>query len=433
MPINSNRLFTNIGSVYDVKQVVDENSLFDQAKYEVYGPPYYTAANLVVYGSFFAIYPFTIIYECFVNYKVMWHALKGLGKSFRNIRMSTFEGFTDPHTRMMTQYKEVADWVFFVVLIISIVLAIICVQIYPAEAPVWGIFFCIGINFVFLIPITILQSTTGLQIGLNVLVELIVGYAIPGNGLALIFLKALGYSIDGQAENYITSQKIAHYGKIPPRALFRCQMLSVLVHVFVSLAVINFQINSIENYCDPGQKQHFTCPNATTYYSASVIWGVIGPKKVFGGLYPILQWCFLIGALLPIPCILFKLYAPRRVSKYFQPTVIISGMLLFAPSNLAYATGSLYLSYTFMYYIKKRYLSWWEKYNYILAAGMLAGIAFSGIIIFFSVQYHPKLLDWWGNNVSYDGMDYLSFVYGRLNATATAPDGYFGLRHGNFP
>ena len=85
-------------------------------------------------------------------------------------------------------------------------------MVLSVETPIWG-FFTIAINFV-LIPLTSIASVTGFSFGLNVLVELIVGYAIPNSGIALITLKAYGYNIDSQANNYITDQKLAHYAKI---------------------------------------------------------------------------------------------------------------------------------------------------------------------------------------------------------------------------
>ena len=432
IPINTSSLYSQLGKPYKVRDIIDERSLFDQKKFQEVGPPYYSAANLVVYGAFFAIYPFSIIYEVSMNYAPMWRALKGLGGAIKNFRKSTFEGFDDPHTRMMTRYKEVPDWCFLVVLCVAIAFAIMCVKLYPAQTPVWGIFFVVAINFVFLIPLTAIYSVTGYSFGLNVLVELIVGYALPGNGLALNFLKALGYNIDGQAQNYISDQKMGHYIKIPPRAMFRCQMLSVFIHSFISLAVVNFQISSIDNYCDPDNRQKFTCPGATVFYNASIFWGVIAPKKVFGGIYPILQYCFLIGALLAVPCIVFKKYGPKKLTKYFQPTLIIGGFLVYAPYNLSYYTGGLYLSITFMWYLRKYYLTWWEKYNYVLSGAMDAGIAFSAIIIFFAVQYQDKSISWWGNEVPFLGIDG-GLRHGRLNVTTQAPEGYFGLRKGNYP
>lgn len=84
-----------------------------------------------------------------------------------------------------------------------------------------------------------------------------------------------------------------------------------------------------------------------------------------------------------------------------------------------------------MYYIRKKYLTWWEKYNYVLSSAILSGIAFSAIIIFFAVQYHDKSISWWGNDVPYNGVDRPSTTL--LDVADSAPDGYFGPRIGNFP
>lgn len=427
LPINSNALFTNTGNSYQVKQILDKENLLDKDKFHKYGLPFYTAANMVTYGTFFAIYPFSFVYTIGVNFKEIVHLFKSLGMSFRDIRRSGYDGFEDPFSRSMSKYKEVPEWCYTIVILLSIMCAILSCKLYPAETPVWGIFFAIGINFVFLVPFIIIYSRTGFSFGLNVLVELIVGYALPGNGLALMTIKAFGYNIDGQAENYITNQKQAHYLRIPPRALFRTQMLSVLMYSFISLATMNFTFHHIKDYCDPKNRQKFSCPDATTFYSSSVIWGVIGPKRVFQELYPILKWCFLIGALLPIPCILIKKYFSHyRAVRYFQPVLIMGGFLIFAPYNLSYYTPSLILCYIFMVYLRKQHTAWWSKYNYVLSGAMTAGVALAGVIIFFSVQYHPKPISWWGNNVMYAGLDGAGVAL--KNATIEAPDGYFGPR-----
>lgn len=432
LPINTNGLFTNKGHPYSVQSVVSKGGVFDNEKYQKYGPPFYSAANLVVYGAFFAIYPFTIVYVAATNWSLIKNAFSGLGGLLKDFRKSTYDGFNDPFSRSMTKYKEVPEYIFTLVLVISIILAIICVKVYPTETPVWGIFFALGINFIFLIPLNIVYSVTGYSFGLNVLVELIVGYAIPGNGLALMFIKALGYNIDGQAQNYITDQKQAHYLRIAPRALFRVQMLSVFVSSFVSLGTLNLAFSTIKDYCSRTQPEKFTCPSSRTFYSASVLWGVIGPKKVFGGLYPVLQYCFLIGFLLAFPCIFIKWYFKKyQIVKYFQPVLIIGGFLLYAPYNLSYSTPGLITCYFFMHVIRKRFFAWWSKYNYILAGGLEAGVAFGALIIFFAVQYHDKSINWWGNNVMYAGLDGLAPA--RLDATESAPDGYFGPRIGSFP
>ncbi|EGV66088.1 oligopeptide transporter protein [Yamadazyma tenuis ATCC 10573] len=437
LPINTNELFNNKGEVYKVHEILNDKNHFDKGKYSEIGPPYFSAANLVVYGAYFALYPFAIIYHVVSE----WDSMK---TSFKNVANTMYESFSfksksvygsfikDPHCRMMSKYDEVPDWWFMAILVISTLFGILCVLVYPTETPVWGILFTIAINFVFLIPITAIASVTGFSFGLNVLVELIVGYAIPNSGLALITLKSYGTNIDHQAANYITDQKVAHYAKIPPRAIFKGQMISTVVSIAISLAIANWQLGNVEDLCERHQKNKLSCPGANTYFYSSIQYGVIGPAKVFSGVYPVLKWCFLLGVVLVIPCILFKHYGPRKLTRYFNPTVVIGGFLLYAPFNLSYYTGGFYLSYIFMYYIKKNYILWWEKYNYILTSALSAGVAFSTLLIFFTVRYDSIEINWWGNTISDMGIEGDKLPLNWLDIS-TAPDGYFGLRKDQFP
>jgi hypothetical protein len=72
---------------------------------------------------------------------------------------------------------------------------------------------------------------------------------------------------------------------------------------------------------------------------------------------------------------------------------------------LSYFTVGLYLSGFFMYYIRRFKTAWFEKYVYVISAALTGGVAFSAIIIFFAVQYHPKEVSWWGTNVVLSGVD----------------------------
>lgn len=430
LPINSLGIFDNKGHHYKVRDVVNEHSLFDRSKYEEIGPPFYSAASLVTYGTFLALYPFAFLYQMCTDYQVQWKSMKQLCSSMKHHR-STYEGFDDPHCRMMAQYKEVPEWAFLSVLAVAVILAILCLKLYPVQTPVWTIFFAIGINFVFLVPLTAIYLVTGFSFGLNVLVQIIMGYACPGNGLALMFVKALGVNVDSQAQNYISDQKMAHYVKIPPRALFRCQMLSVFMALLLQIVVLNFVFVRVKDYCALDNKQKFTCPQSNVFFSALVVWGVIGPRKVFSTLYPQLKYCVLVGVLLVGPCVLIKSRLPRRYGKYFQPVLVLGGFLNYAPYNLSYYTGGLYLLFALMYYLKKRYTAWWDKYNYVFSGAMSAGVAFSSIVIFFAVQLNDRHIGWWGNNVLSQGWE--ASGKAQWNATEMAKDGYFGPRKGHYP
>lgn len=440
LPINSNRLFNNKGEVYKIHDILDENNAFDQNKYLDVGPPYFSSANLLIYLAFFVLYPFSILFHVATEWEStkqsfisIWQTIKDACKKNLdpNIHSQFGRYINDPHCKMMSKYEEVPGWWFLTILLLSTTFGVLCVSLYPTETPIWGIFFTIIINFIFLIPITAIASVTGFSFGLNVLVELIVGYAIPNSGIALITLKSYGYNIDTMASNYITDQKLGHYTKIPPKAIFRGQLISTLISVFVALIIANWQITHIEDICDLHQKNKLRCPGANTFFYSSIQYGEIGPAKVFGGIYPFLKWCFLLGALLVIPCAWFKKNGPPKLARYFQPTVIIGGLLLYAPYNLLYYTGGLYLSYIFMYRIKKNYLLWWEKYNYVLTSALSAAVAFSSLAIFF-LQYNGNEIEWWGNQVNNQGIEGASTRPSWLQAK-DAPDGYIGLRKGNYP
>ncbi|KAK9352983.1 oligopeptide transporter [Lipomyces doorenjongii] len=402
LPLNTNALRTNTNKAYAVSEILT-NGLLDESKYQKYSPPFYSAGDLMVYGATFAFYPASVLWTCINEGRTIIVNMKQFISDLKNRERSNYDRFDDPFSRMMRKHKEVPDWWFLVVLAISFVLGVVCLTEYPTNTKVWGLIIIILINFVFLIPIALIQSVTGYGFGLNVLCELISGYMFPGNGSALMILKAFGYNIDGRAET-----------------VFRGQILTSLIQCIVAIGVVNWQIANIPDICDPLNPQKFTCPGPRTYYSASITWGVIGPKRMFNGLYPILQWCFLIGALVIIPFYFAKKYLPKYF-RFVNPVLIIGGMSAWSPYNLSYHTPGLYLSIIFMYFIRRRYLGWWEKYNYVLSSAMDAGVAFSAIIIFFAVDYHPKKLSWWGNTVSYAGIDGVPEV------------GYFGPKPGEYP
>ncbi|ANB15129.1 Opt2p [Sugiyamaella lignohabitans] len=432
IPINTNSLYANDQTPYDVTQVLDSKGLFSDELYQKYSPPYYSAANLVVYGAFFAIYPYAVIDQTLSNWTGIKGAFIDVYKGLIDRKRSNFHNQKDGFSQCMSHYKEVPDWWFFTVLLISLVLGIIFVEIYPTNTPVWGIFFALGINFVFLIPLTLIYSSTGFSFGLNVLVELIVGYALPGNGIALMIIKTYGYNIDGQSESYLSTQKMAHYTKIPPRAIFRAMILATFIQCFVSIGVVNFLIHKVDGICNyeiQSTKEKFLCPSEKTYYSSSVIWGVIGPKLVFKSIYPILKWCFLIGALIPAPIWYAKKRFPKQL-KYFHPVIVIGGFLNYAPYSLAFYTPGIFASYAFMVHIRRRYFGWWERYNYVLTSALTAGVALSAIIIFFAVQYHPKSVSWWGTEGYANNTD---LGLGGAPRLTLAEGEIFGFPYGQFP
>jgi len=102
-----------------------------------------------------------------------------------------------------------------------------------------------------------------------------------------------------------------------------------------------------------------------------------------------------------------------------------------SPYNMSFYIGNVYVTWLSFQYIRKRYLGFWAKYNYVIAAAFPAGIAISTIVIFFALEIPKSGLSivWWGNTVVGEGCDGM----GGCPRLTTLPDvGYFGGAPGTF-
>ena len=60
-----------------------------------------------------------------------------------------------------------------------------------------------------------IQAVTNQQVGLNVITELIIGYALPGRPIAMMMFKTWGYITMVQALQFTQDFKLGHYMKVP--------------------------------------------------------------------------------------------------------------------------------------------------------------------------------------------------------------------------
>lgn len=71
----------------------------------------------------------------------------------------------------------------------------VSIEIWPTEMPIWGLVLALSVAAIYIVPTGMIQAITNQQIGLNVLTELIAGYALPGKPLALMIFKTYGYIV----------------------------------------------------------------------------------------------------------------------------------------------------------------------------------------------------------------------------------------------
>lgn len=89
----------------------------------------------------------------------------------------------DVHYRLMQQYNDVPEWVYFIILIVAMVIGMVGIAIYPTQTSPVVVIYGIIMPLIVLIPIGLVQSVTGIQVAMNVLAEFIGGSFVEGQSL----------------------------------------------------------------------------------------------------------------------------------------------------------------------------------------------------------------------------------------------------------
>lgn len=217
-----------------------------------------------------------------------------------------------------------------------VAMSLAVVLAWPTDLDWWAYVVCMLIPIVMLVPIGIIQAITNIQLGLNVLTEYIIGYMRPGRPLAMMIFKNYGYVTMGQALYFLQDLKLGHYMKVPPRTMFWAQVVASIWSAIVQISIMNWALGNIDDVCTPTAAFNMRCPNVSVFFNASVIWGVIGPARMFGkgSIYSGLQWFWLAGAITPVFTWLLARRFPRSIWRYVNMPLIFGGSGWIPPSGV---------------------------------------------------------------------------------------------------
>ncbi|KAF8526000.1 OPT oligopeptide transporter [Hysterangium stoloniferum] len=394
-PISSSGSYDNTGAPYNVSKILTENSVLDIQKYKEYSPLFLSTTFALSYAVSFASITATIVHTFLYFRKQIWvQARRSLNEQ------------PDIHARLMSRYTQVPEWWYAIIFITMFVFGVVAIEVWPTQMPVWGFILALIISFIYTIPIGMIQAITNQQVGLNVITELIIGYALPGRPIAMMLFKTWGYITMVQALSFTSDFKLGHYMKIPPRSMFWGQVVATVLAGTTQLGVQAWMFSNIKDMCTPTQKDGFFCLSTEVFGTASIIWGVIGPARQFssGQIYYSLVFFFLVGAFMPVvPWLITRKY-PSSFARYINFPVILSGTGLIPPATAINYVPWALVGFVFQYVIRRRHFSWWAKYNYVLSAALDSGVAISTIVIFFALQYPQNgqiglntIQAWWGN------------------------------------
>lgn len=392
-PIFSSHLFMSNGSEYDITKIVDQQFQLDTDAYGKLGMVNLSTFFALVYGLSFATIASTIT-----------HVSIFYGKEiYQRFRASRHEK-PDIHTKLMRKYDDIPAWWFYSLTVLALAVSLILCTVLndQVQLPWWGLIFACGMAFIFTLPISIITATTAQTPGLNVITEYVMGLILPGYPIANVCFKVYGYMSMNQAVAFLSDFKLGHYMKIPPRSMFIVQFAGTIVAGTVNLGVAWWLLGSVPNICQDkvlAPDSPWTCPNDRVFFDASVIWGLVGPKRIFGahGNYGAINYFFLIGAAGPVIVYIFHRIFPSQ-----KWILLINLPVLFgATANMPPATALNYNAWliigTFFNFFVFRYRKkWWQRYNYILSAALDAGVAFMAVLLYFTLTMENRSVNWWG-------------------------------------
>ncbi|GAA5800218.1 OPT family small oligopeptide transporter [Helicostylum pulchrum] len=388
-PIMTSTLFTRDGEIWNNTMVMNADKTLNQDAYNEYGPLYMTSFFAFTYGILFAGVT-SILTHTFLFHR------KDIIQQFKATRGDD----EDIHRKLMRVYPEVPNWWYLAIFFGSFAASFGVIYGWEEQIklPWWGLILAVAIPVVFVLPIGIIQAVTNQQPGLNIITELVIGYALPGRPIANVTFKTYGYISMYQCLTFVSDLKLGHYTKIPPKAMFWAQMVGTVIAGVVNLATAKWLMGSIEGICT-NAGYPFTCPSAHTFYSASIIWGTIGPGNMFGNgsPYSSMNWFFLIGFILPIPFYFLSKKYPNSWFKYIHIPLIFNATGMMPPAVPLNFSMWCALGFISMFWLRRYRHEWWVKYNYITSAAFDSGCAIAALIIFGVVQGSDFTPVWWGN------------------------------------
>lgn len=398
-PIFSSDLFTAQGQEYNTTLIVSKNFELDTTEYAQLGRIHMSTFFALSYGFGFATIASTLS-----------HVALFYGREIYDRYRASSKGKEDIHTKLMRNYKDIPQWWFYVLLAVTIIISLILCTVLKKDVqlPWWGVLFAAALAFIFTLPISIITATTNQTPGLNIITEYLMGVIYPGHPIANVCFKTYGYMSMAQAISFLSDFKLGHYMKIPPRSMFLVQFIGTIIAGSINLGVAWWLLDSIPNICHKNVlplNSPWTCPTDRVFFDASVIWGLVGPRRIFGseGVYGALNWFFLGGLLGPVVVwLLHKSYPKQSWIPLINLPVLLGATAAMPPATALNYSSWIIVGTIFNFFVFRYRKRWWQRYNYILSAALDAGVAFMAVVIYFAFGIEDRNLHWWGSNPNVD-------------------------------
>ena len=174
MPIGGQKAYDRFGQTYNITRILDSTGRrFSLSNYEAYSALYLPGPYAIVYLVAFALSTAFLVHTVLYHSRTIYNGIKGVQTEDEDI-----------HAKLMRAYPEVPDGWYAGICLAFLTMAIVTVEVWPTDVPVWALAISVLIPALYMIPCGFLFAFAGQPTNVNLLGEIIPGVLLNGRPLA---------------------------------------------------------------------------------------------------------------------------------------------------------------------------------------------------------------------------------------------------------
>jgi OPT family oligopeptide transporter len=357
--------------------------------------PGLTSMNLVTAFTSFACLPAVFVHTFLFHKSDLWNQFRT--KNLNNMG-------NDMHARLMSLYKNVPDWWYFLIFVASFIT--ICVVCDHSGWLKWYlVILSLFINAVLVLPFGLVSSITGqfLQNAPVYYLGVIIsqGLSLGKESKQSYTFISVGYLLFVQTLALVQDMKLGHYLKIGHRPLFAAQCLAGFVCASLSIGIqyMYFNVYGLNNEFD----------SSFSIFDDTLIGGSVYTDN--GGFFSDanaanrdLLWAFLVGAILPIPgWFLSRRTRFKWLRHLHWPLILVT--ISWMPALLSAGALFTWLLIGFTVYFTVGKYSWTRRHIYLTSGALDLGLNLTLIIVNTAFMNRERLFPAWKGTDNNNGWD----------------------------
>jgi len=174
MPIGGRTPYDRFGAKYNITRILDSTGRrFSLSNYEAYSALYLPGPYAIVYLLAFALSTALLVHTILYHARTVYNGIK---------RVQIEE--EDVHAKLMRAYPEVPDSWYATICLVFFLTAIVTIEVWPTDMPVWALALSVVVPALYLIPCGLIYAVTAQQTSINLLAEILPGVLLNGRPLA---------------------------------------------------------------------------------------------------------------------------------------------------------------------------------------------------------------------------------------------------------